>query len=968
MPRMFLAFLITLIAAAPALAQSQAINATIEGTITDTSGAVLPGVSVTITARDTGLEQVVVTNAAGVYRAALLPLGGYRLTAELQGFKTHEQLGVTLSAGETEVINIRLDVGAMTETVTVTGEGPVADPARISLGRTIGEAEIRNLPNIARNTFNFALLQPNVTGFENEEFGATRMNANGSQMRTNYQIDGSSATQKDRAGLRMFQPSEIMVREVKVITSGFAPEFGQTTGMIYNAITPSGTNQFHGQASYRFRRQDFASRPALLNPASPKPNLEVDNYTATLGGPIARDRAFFYLGYERLKNDLSAGRVITVRPETASLLGLKSDALGNGVIPAVQTVNMFIAKGDAQLGPAHRLSARWSVFNNTTPENIGGGLNTRELSTDFQDRMDSAQAQLVSTLGGSRLNELRVAFGRRDNPRTPSQVAASSVGVQIAGVANFGGPGTSSEFVQEYWQIVDNFSWLRGNHNFKVGFDAQFIEDFRASSIRGVYVFPTTAAYLAAKSGANPFGYTRFTQAVGDPTVGYTQRFYSVFVQDDWRVTPSFKLLYGLRYDLFQAPDGLADAPHAATRSFRSDKNNFGPRLGFAWSLDDAGRSVVRGSTGVMFESPLGMFYQDALQESGAPKLLNVNLTPTQAGAPAFPGTIENLPAGVTPSRSIRIVNPDFATHYAVLSNVQYERALTSNTSASIGYVNSIGRNLPVLLNSNVVPAGAPLPDERPVYSRAVNAATRVDPAFDTINEVSATGRSAYHALTLTLNRRLAGGIQAQASYTLADAKDNGVIGGRYVIGSTDTPGTSDPSNPDRDYSSTAWNVRHTFIASTVLSPTFAATGVLGALLNNNQLGIILQANSGLPFNIRSNRDLNLDGILADRPNGIARNSGRLGRVVNVDARYSRFVPFGMGMRLEVFAEAKNLFDRATARAANGVVATDALGAPLAPIPTAVCEPRFGSAAPGCFPVTGAYESRQMQIGAKFTF
>lgn len=964
----FLSMLIWLVAlAGPAFAQSQAINGTIEGVVRDTSGAVLPGVTVTVTNAGTGVERVSVTGGTGTYRAAILPLGTYRVKAELQGFKTMERAGLVLSAGMTAVVNFEMAVGGVAEVVEVIADSAIASPAKIDLGRTISSIEIKNLPNVSRNTYNFALLQPNVTGYENEEFGATRMNANGSQMRTNYQIDGASATQKDRAGLRMFQPSDIMVEEVKVVTSGFAPEFGQTTGMVYNAVTPSGTNQFKGQAGYRFRRKDFSARPFGLAPTAPKPDTKVDNFTAALGGPIRKDRAHFYFGYEYLRNDLSAGRVITVSQATAQTLGLKPEALGNGVIPAIQYVKMLIAKTDLQLNPANRLSARWSLFQNTTPENIGGGLSTREIATDFEDRMDSVGVQLVSTIASNKLNELRIAYGRRDNPREPSAVAGTGPSVTVTGVATFGGAPTQTEFVEEYWQVIDNYSWFVGRHNLKAGIDVQVIDDFRLSDVQATYIFPTIDAYLAAKSGANRLGYTRFTQAVGDPAVDYSQRYVSFFVQDDFRITSAFKLVYGVRYDLFQVPDGDPNAPFPASREFRTDKNNYAPRVGFAWSLDPESRTVVRGSTGLMYEPPLGMFYQDALQENGNPKLLTASVTPTQTGAPAFPGTLSSLPPGVTPSRSIRTVNSDFDTQYALLTNLQVERALTEDMSLAVGYVNSTGRNLPLLLNSNVIPTGATLPDGRPIYSRTISSATRVDSNFDTINETRSTGTSQYNALTVSMNRRFQKGFQAQASYTLAKAEDDGVIGGRYVIGSTDAAAISDPSDQKRDYSYTSWNTTHTFVASAVVTPQVSGDNFGARLANDNQFSVVLQANSGLPFDIRSNRDLNLDGISADRPNGVERNRGELGKVFNVDLRYSRFLRFPNASRVELFFEAKNLFNNASVRSVNSVVTTDTLGNPLAPIPTRVCAVDDRTST-DCFRVTAGYQQRQMQIGLKYLF
>ena len=261
MLRLVLALLLAFASALPGAAQTTAINGTIEGTVSDDQGAVLPGVTVTVTNVETGDTRSVVTNESGLYRALLLPLGNYKLEAELQGFRKYEQSGVTLRAGQTAVIHVKLSVGAVAETITVTADSPIVDLAKIEQGRTLTNAEIKTLPLTSRNPYNFALLQPGVVGFENPEFGATRITSNGALLRVNYQIDGSNNTQKDRAGLRQMPMSEVMIREVKVVTTGYAPEFGQTMGLIYNAITPSGTNTYRGQGSYRFQRKAMAAFP-----------------------------------------------------------------------------------------------------------------------------------------------------------------------------------------------------------------------------------------------------------------------------------------------------------------------------------------------------------------------------------------------------------------------------------------------------------------------------------------------------------------------------------------------------------------------------------------------------------------------------------------------------------------------------------------------------------------------------------
>src|SRR3982751_509266 len=671
---LWFAALIVVMSAAHPLAQSQAINGTIEGTITDQSGGTLPGVSVTVTNVDTGDTRVVVSNEAGVYRAPLLPLGRYRITAELQGFRKYEQTGLTLSAGQTAVANIELGVGALSETVTVRSESPVAEPGRIDLGRTIGEGDIRNLPLVSRNPYNFAFLQANVTGYENNEFGVPRINANGSQMHTNYQLDGNTNTEKDRAGLLLLPVSEVLVREVKVITNGFAPEFGQTTGMVYNAITPSGTNDVHGSASFRFKRNPFSSRPFFLAPQARKPDTEANDVTAALGGPLQRDRWQYYGAYEFVDRSLvTGGQVITVTPENAAALGISLPA--SGVIPAHQKVNFGFGKTDYQINTANHLSFRYFLFKNFSASNVGGALTTLDRATDFTDRMDSVSGQLVSTVGHSMLNELRVQYARRHQFRTPG-LSVDGPAITVSGVAQFGGArlgDTNSvgfDFNQGITQVIDNVSWIRGRHALKAGVDAQFIGDQRVRGEQFAYTFPSTAAYLDAKSGVNPLGYSTLQQVFGRRDASYDSGFYGLFAQDDWQATPQLKILYGIRYDLFDIPSSRPFADNALSQNFTVDRNNFAPRAGLSWAVDQSARTVVRASVGLMYEPPLIDFYDNAILNNGDPASFTVSVSGTSLGAPPFPSSLANVPSTFAlPRQSITAVDRDFRTQSAWLSN-----------------------------------------------------------------------------------------------------------------------------------------------------------------------------------------------------------------------------------------------------------------------------------------------------------
>ena len=356
-----------------------------------------------------------------------------------------------------------------------------------------------------------------------------------------------------------------------------------------------------------------------------------------------------------------------------------------------------------------------------------------------------------------------------------------------------------------------------------------------------------------------------------------------------------------------------------------------------------------------MYEPPLIDFYDNAILSNGDPRAYTVTLSGTSTGAPAFPTSLANVPPGfVLPRQSITAVDPDFATQSAWLTNVQLERALRSDMSVAVGYVNSIGRNLPVLMDVNMIPTGQVLADGRPVYSTTVSGATRIDPTFDHVNVFQSIGDSSYNAFTATWSKRMTHGWQAQATYTFARGEDNAPLTGTYVVGSGDDR-VSDPSNLERDNGVTPFHQAHTLAISSVITPSVSGDGLKAALLNNNQLGLILQANSGLPFNIRSNQDLNRDGQTNDRPLDIDRNTGRLGRVVNLDMRYSRFVPLHDTQRLELFFEAKNLFNTENVSAVNRIVTTDAAGVLASPLP----DP---------FPPTSGYDQRQMQVGLKYVF
>ncbi|MSO62123.1 MAG: TonB-dependent receptor [Acidobacteria bacterium] len=955
MLRIISAFFLSLALVSPALAQSTAINGTIEGTIADDQGAVLPGVTVTVSNLDTGDQRVVVSNERGLYRAPLLSLGTYRVVAELQGFKKFEQTGISLRAGQTAVIDLGLTVGALAETITVTADAPLVDLAKIEQGRTLSEAEIKTLPLTSRNPYNFALLQPGVVGFETNEFGVPRITANGALLRVNYQVDGSNNTQKDRAGLRQMPMSEVMIREVKVVTSGYAPEFGQTMGMVYNAITPSGTNTFKGQGSYRLQRQSMVELPFFVAANAVKPPTDVNVYTFDLGGPLVKNKTHFFGGYEHTERDLSGLSVITISPANQALLGLTEPAY----MPRGLNTEFAIGKIDHQLNSANRLSVRYMFFDNFITANVGGGLVSVQRANDFADRQHSTGAQLISTIGSSMLNELRVQYATRAQSRAANTLSGTGPAINVTGVANFGGSVASTAdvgfgFTQNIAQVNNSTTLLRGNHAFKAGFDLQWVADTRKAAAAQLYTFPNAAAYLAAKDGTNRLSYTTFTQYFGLPGLEYNTAQYGVFVQDDWRVTSDLKVLYGVRYDLYGVPDANPNAPVATSRKFPTSKNNFAPRLGLAWSIDSDKKTVVRANTGMMYDQTLNAIYEQSLQNDGTNARASSSFTPTQAGAPAFPAVL-SAGSGATPNLAWT-VDPDFKVARSWQNNVQIERGLGDHYSIAIGGSYVTGYNLPVVTNINLINPASTLPDGLPVFSTVVNAGTRVDPRYNVINSVQSPGDSTYKNMTLQLTRRTYKGIGFDVAYTLGKSEDNAPITG--VLSVQGDPGRTDVTNLDRDLGPNALDQRHTFVASLVAMPTFERGGAAGALLNNNVFGLAIQMASGIPVNLRSNLELNNDGTPSDRPAGVGRNSLTLPSRKNVDFRYSRKLRLHGNMAAEIIGEVKNIFNTEQVSGVNVTVPTNAFGVPTGVLPTSGKD----------LTPTGGYEQRQFQLGFKFTF
>lgn len=974
-------------------AQSQALNGQIEGVIADSNSAAVSGATVAVRNTETGFERSATTDSSGVYRFPLLPLGTYRVTVEATNFKRVVREGITLSAGQTATVDVALEVGGLENTVTITSDAPIADPGKIDLGRVMNTREVQDLPLVSRNPYNFSLLQANVVGRPNTEFGVPRVSANGYARRTNFQLDGNANTQANQAGLRLVPISETFVSEVQLVTNGFSAEFGNTPGLVMNNITPTGTNGFHGSASYRFRRTWMSSRPFNASPLAAKPPTDVDNYTLAIGGPVIKDRWHFYGGYEWVKRDFS-GRpqqqtnINSSNQQALINAGLPADIFVTS-IPASQKVNFFIFRTDVQLTDEHRLTGRFIRFTNYSPNNIAGvggtTPNTLERTVDLDDKSYSLALQLNSILTPNIFNEFRYQRAHRNSEFLPTDFSPSGVpSVTITNVASFGPAtnlGTISP-IQTMNQFQNNLTWNKGNHAMKFGGGVNLVYDYRRNDINSLYTFSSIANYVSARTGVLQTGnscgangaarcYTNFSQTLGDAEIEYNSAFWNFFAQDDWKVTRKLKLNYGLRYDLYDLPEGDPNSPFEEGRNFKIDKNNFAPRLGFVYSLREGERpTIVRGSAGIYYDTVYLAMYENAIQGNGTGRYLSVTRTPTQTGAPAFPSVI---PAGTTPGSlgipiNAEIIARDFENMYAMHYQAQLEQAITNDLSVTVGYIHSDGRHIPTYRQSNCLPTGATLADGRPVYgtyanpqATTINACPtqfRINPAFQNIIIAEAGGNSHYNALTFQLNKRFSQGYQFSFNYTLSRARDNAPE--RNLQGVT-AVSLSDPSNRDFDWAYGVADQRHTFSGSLVARPNFEfGNRVVRYILNNNQFGFFMLAGSGETFPITTNFDLNGDGITNDIPVGLERNAGRAPGFFNVDARYSRVIPITERFRLELFAEATNLFNiNSTLSYGAGTTLTSGFDRRTGVLTSDINYANF---------TRTAQESRQGQLGIKFIF
>ena len=945
-------------AAASAYGQGQAIDGIIEGLVRSAEGGEpLPGATVRAFNAGTGYERVVVSDAAGRYGMPLMPPGEYVVFVEAPGVAGLNRTGLMLRAGQVLTIEFEMSNTAFAEAVQVTAAQPTVEVGRTVQSNTYDERVVRAVPTIGRSILDFFVLQPGVNAPPISSGGSgtgTPSTVYGGLGLRQMNVDGVSNNLQ--GGARNLVISQEAVQEFQTVTN-FSAEFGRVGGGIQNAFTRSGSNAFKGSA-YLFTRQDWlAERPFLLAPTAPEPEFQRYNYGGTLGGPIKRDKSFFFLSYERWSQDLPV--VSTITPANAALLGIPADSIG--AYTSTFRAHTITARNDTQLSAAHRLSFRFNYYYDRESP-LNGGLISREVATRFDENPFSYTAQLVSVLRPNLVNEARVLYATRS---IENGVAADpdAPNIDISGVGSFNGNSNGTRKTREAGiHIVNNLTWTTGRHAVKAGIDllpVSFKE--RTTNINGSFVFGGLAAvaggrgaitpldqFLLTQQGAidpstgRPYSYSRFTQAIGAEYFTAKTFNQGYFVQDDIRLTDRLKLNVGLRYEYFGRPEANPNPLLPVTASFPSDSNNWAPRLGLAFDPTGSGRTVLRAGAGIYYNVVVAQTYNTFLRGNGI-DVVSVNVTPTTAGAPAFTRGKVQPPTGVSVVSDVRAMADDFEDLQVASWFGTWDQELFADTALSLTYQGNKTSNLPVALNTNLRQVGV-LPDGRRQWSTT----NRPDPRFGNIFVSSSVGEQRYDGLVATLTKRYSHGYSVQLSYHLSKTRGTAFVNDFTGFGVFTSP--SDPLDVSVDDGPSDFDMRNRFSATAVWQPEFKGlSGAAAAALNGWKFSTRIIASDGFRFNATTGQDTNGDTIFNDRPSGQGYNSFELPAYVTADLRLDRSISLG-GRSLELIAEGFNLTNRLNPTNVNRTWG-----------PNAAANASFNTP-------TAAETARQFQLAVRFSF
>lgn len=888
---------------------AQTVGASLQGIVTDQTGAPVPAAEVIVIATATGGTWELKTDSTGHYRVPVLQPGEYEVHVAQTGFQPVARRAIQLTVGQNAVIDVKLEVGRIAEEMTVTGASPTINVTSGSVSGLVSDKEIRELPLNGRSFQQLALLQTGVTpalAAGNDVVGgrAPKISINGARPEQNsFLLDGTdinnvyNKTPGSSAGVLLGVEA---VLEFQVLTNAYSAEFGRSAGGIINAVTRSGANAFHGTGFEFYRNSALDSKNYFDPPDQPIPDFYRHQFGAVAGGPLVKDKTFYFAAFESLIERLGVTGVTAV-PDDNARLGLlptgpvtlhpaipqylntlfpraNGRSLGGGaaeyLFTQIQPTNEYFGqlRIDHRFGGGDNLFARYTFDDGKVdrvpatkpPVSITKEHSRNQYLTVEHQHLFSAA--LLNTFKGGINRSVSLADNVRtiDIPPSLSWLPGENFGyLTITGLVtemagDFRLP--RNDYLTN-WQLGDTLFLTRGAHSAKFGFQSQLMQFHQNTTSQqgGIVTFPNLSAFLRGVPSNVDFA----VPGLIDPIRDYKQWLFGFFAQDDVRLRSNLSLNLGLRYEFITTPTevngklsnlrNVTDPALTIGDPWHSNPSlkNVAPRLGFAWDPRKKGTTSVRGGFGLFYDEILPKYYFF----SGS---LNPPFTTrTTIANPPFPNVLANFDRNAPIRAQLQTVNYDLQTPFLTQYNFGVQQALAGDWDVFVGYVGSRGTNLLRLGDANLAPDA--VVNGVKTYQPQLG---RRNPNFGPIFQRVTDAKSFYDSLQLSLMKRYSHGVRAQFSYTLAKSIDDS-----SGINSQDYDNVVqyalDWYDPEYDRGPSAFQARHnlTFNWSWDLPVGSSLTGAASVLLKGWQLNNVTTLQSGQPFTVRLgfNRSGNLN-------------------------------------------------------------------------------------------------------------